>query len=240
MKFKVRDRVICTRNTCGYATKNKKGTIKKSENKIYMVDFDENVGGWEDIDLEIKRGHGVAVNDEDLELIEENTGNKQFTLDDLKVGYLVELRDSSRNIVMECTGGKVLVDENGGWLNLNDYNNNFKFMDNENDFDAMKIYGFSFYKNKALKFFKEDRKLLWERKEILDDAEKEYLSSFIRPFKDRVKYIKKWYDNNNGKYLISAEYKDGSFPTNFPFLEEKDMYKNMEVDRAYTLEELGL
>lgn len=238
MKFKVGDRVRCTKDVFKYKTENKTGTVKHVYNDILYISFDEIVNGWKDERLGIKKGHGVAVNKKDLELIEENADT--FTLDDLKIGYLVELRDSSINIVMECTGGKVLVDENGGWLNLNDYNNNFKFMDNENDFDMMKIYGFSFYKNRALKFFKEDRKLLWERKEILDDAEKEYLSSFIRPFKDRVKYIKKWYDNNNNKYLISAEYKDGSFPTNFPFLENKDMYKNMEVDRAYTLEELGL
>lgn len=238
MEFKVGDRVRCTRNVGIFDTKGKTGTVKETYTIFCAVDFDENVEGWGDIKLGMEKGHGVNVDKKDLELIEENTDT--FTLDDLKVGYLVELRDSSRNIVMECTEGKVLVDENGGWLNLNDYNNNFKFMDNDNDFDMMKIYGFSFYKNRALKFFKEDRKLLWERKEILDDVEKEYLSSFIRPFKDRVKYIKKWYDNNNDKYLISAEYKDGSFPTNFPFLEEKDMYKNMEVDRAYTLEELEL
>ena len=120
MKFKVGDRVRCVRKVDGFDTENKKGTIKKLENKIYMVDFDENVGGWEDIDLEIKRGHGVAVDDEDLELIEENTGNKQFTLDDLKVGYLVELRDGSGNMVMEAKEGKVLIEEyNGYYLELN-------------------------------------------------------------------------------------------------------------------------
>ena len=235
MKFKAGDRVICTRNTCGYATKNKKGTIKKLENKIYMVDFDENVGGWEDIDLEIKRGHGVAVDDEDIELIEENA----FTLDDLKVGYLVELRDGSGNMVMEVTEGKVLIEEyNGYYLELNAYNNNLNYY-GDSDYDIIKVYGFSKYKSKALKFTTKDRELLWERKEILNGKEKEYLTSFIKPFRDRVQHIKKWYDNNNDKYLISAEYKDESFPTNFPFLEEK-MYKNMEVDRAYTLEELGL
>ena len=237
MEFKVGDRVRCIKDVCKYKTENKTGTVKDVYNNILYISFDEIVNGWEDERLGIKKGHGVAVNEKDLELIEENADI--FTLDDLKVGYLVELRDGSRNIVMECTGGKVLVDENGGWLNLNDYNNNFKFMDNKNDFDVMKIYGFSFYKNRALKFFKEDRKLLWERKEILNYKEKEYLSSFIKPFRDRVKYISKYFNANANDYFISIEYKN-DLDMNFPYFLNKKMYKGMELNKKYTLKELGL
>lgn len=237
MEFNVGDRVRCTRNVDGFDTKGKAGTIKKTNMLFVGVDFDEDVEGWGDTGLGIKEGHGVSVKYEDLELIEENADT--FTLGDLKVGYLVELRDGSGNMVMEATEGKVLIEEyNGYYLELNAYNNNLNYY-GDSDYDIIKVYGFSKYKSKALKFTTEDRELLWERKEILNGKEKEYLSSYIKPFKDRVKNIKKWYDNNSDKYLISAEYKDGSFPTNFPFLEEK-MYKNMEVDRAYTLEELGL
>lgn len=235
MKFKAGDRVICTRNTCGYATKNKKGTIKKLKNKIYMVDFDENVGGWEDIDLEIKRGHGVAVDDEDIELIEENA----FTLDDLKVGYLVELRDGSGNMVMEVTEGKVLIEEyNGYYLELNAYNNNLNYY-GDSDYDIIKVYGFSKYKSKALKFTTKDRELLWERKEILNGKEKEYLTSFIKPFRDRVKYIAKYYDEKAKDYYISIEY-ENDLDINFPYFAGKEMYKNMETNKKYILEELEL
>lgn len=237
MKFKVGDRVRCIKDVCKYKTENKTGTVKNVYNDILCISFDEIVNGWKDERLGIKKGHGVAVNEKDLELIEENADT--FTLDDLKVGYLVELRDGSRNIVMECTGGKVLVDENSGWLYLNDYNNNFKFMDNDNDFDMMKIYGFSFYKNRALKFFKEDRELLWERKEILNDSEKEYLSNLIKPFRDSVTMIKKLFSPTACKYYIQIRYIDNT-PTNFPYFTNKNMYKNMEADRAYTLEELEL
>lgn len=240
MKFKVRDRVICTRNTCGYATKNKKGTIKKLENKIYMVDFDENVGGWEDIDLEIKRGHGVAVDDEDLELIEENTGNKQFTLDDLKVGYLVELRDGKLRMVMESTNGKVLIDEyNGFYLKLEGYSDNFKDEDGDSQYDIIKVYGFDEFAYKTLDFNTEDRELLWERKEgILNDAEKEYLGSFIKPFRGSVGSISK--ESTDDYEFIVIDLNDELVPVSLPMFVKNKYYENMETNKEYTLEELEL
>ena len=75
-----------------------------------------------------------------------------------------------------------------------------------------------------------------EHKEsILDDAEREYLSAVIRPFRDRVKYIAKIYGDH-----IFIRFTDGSDDMNFPVFHETDMYKGMEPNRKYTLEELGL
>lgn len=238
MEFKAGDRVRCTRNIDSFNTKGKIGTVKRTNMLFAGVDFDEDVEGLGDIGLGIEKGHGAIVKYEDLELIEENTDT--FTLDDLKVGYLVELRDGSGNMVMESTTGKVLVDESGDWLNLNNYNNDFKFLDNNNNhLDIMKVYGFSPYNNKTIKFTKEDRELFWERKEILNDSEKEYLSNLIKPFRDSVTMIKKLFSPTACKYYIQIRYIDDT-PTNFPYFTNKDMYKNMEVDRAYTLEELRL
>lgn len=78
--------------------------------------------------------------------------------------------------------------------------------------------------------------------QILDDAEKRYLKGVIRPFRDRVKYIAKicvdhLYDEPD--YHICITFNDGNAMI-FPSFDASHMYKCMEEDRAYTLEELGL
>lgn len=87
---------------------------------------------------------------------------------------------------------------------------------------------------------------------ILDDVEKEYLSNIIKPFRNRVIYIAKsetvkTYDNPNPKIYecIYIMYKDSTKKRNphymgFPHFEKGAMYKGMEIDKGYTLEELGL
>ena len=76
------------------------------------------------------------------------------------------------------------------------------------------------------------------KKPILDKKEKEYLSSVIRPFRDQVKYIRKieWLRDN--REYISVGFKN--YPMLFPLFENGKMYKGMELDREYSLEELGL
>ena len=72
-------------------------------------------------------------------------------------------------------------------------------------------------------------------KPILDDVEKEYLSNVIKPFRDRVSSISK--DGPLEYITISLDGDDFAFLPNF---EEGKMYKGMETNRRYTLEELGL
>lgn len=79
--------------------------------------------------------------------------------------------------------------------------------------------------------------------QILDDAEKRYLSAVIRPFRNRVQYIEKVCADHlysEPDYYISIRFNDGNYDMNFPYFDESHMYKCMEIDRAYTLEELGL
>ena len=73
-------------------------------------------------------------------------------------------------------------------------------------------------------------------KPILDDVEKCYLEGVLRPFKDKVKGIKK----NQNKYgqWIYIEVKEDWF--GLPYFEKDTMYKGMELDKEYTLQELGL
>lgn len=79
-------------------------------------------------------------------------------------------------------------------------------------------------------------------KEILNDAEKKYLGAIIKPFRDKVVSIYKevnTYPNEGEEYivfLLKKEYNDIVLPS----FEEGSMYKGMELDKKYTLEELGL
>lgn len=78
---------------------------------------------------------------------------------------------------------------------------------------------------------------IYETKEILDDKEKEYLSHVIRPFRDKITCITK---NGDLRYeWIYINFKSWDIIT-FPYFKKDKMYKNMEIDKEYTLEELGL
>lgn len=75
------------------------------------------------------------------------------------------------------------------------------------------------------------------KKEILDDVEKEYLLNIIKPFKDKVEYICKRVDLR-GEFIIIEIVKDATII--FPTFNKTTMYKGMEVNKKYTLKELGL
>lgn len=73
---------------------------------------------------------------------------------------------------------------------------------------------------------------------ILDDVEREYLKAVIRPFRDDVEKISK--DMYISNFCIHI-YMKGNNSAELPlFSSDSDMYKGMEGDRLYTLEELGL
>ena len=89
------------------------------------------------------------------------------------------------------------------------------------------------------KMYFERVKLTLEVEEpILDEAERKYLSGVIRPFRDRIKFIKKL-----NEHYIDDEYiliKTDSNSTPLPYFKKDTMYKSMELNKEYTLEELGL
>lgn len=78
-----------------------------------------------------------------------------------------------------------------------------------------------------------------EKQLLLNDAEKEYLSAVIKPFRNRVKYIVKTYGVSEARQFIKIIMCDGEY-SNLPFFKEGTMYKGMKVDKQYTLQELGL
>lgn len=83
-----------------------------------------------------------------------------------------------------------------------------------------------------------------EHKEpILDDAEKKYLSAVIKPFRNDVKYIIKIESiyrlpDDGAEYIKICMCSDEEI--NLPYFRYGTMYKGMEPNRRYTLEELGL
>ena len=96
-----------------------------------------------------------------------------------------------------------------------------------------------------VKGFKDyDIKVEVKKKEpILDEEEKEYLSAVIRPFRDRVECIVKIDFEDNKSYitiLIKSIKKNTIENFSLPFFETNKMYKGMEDEKKYTLEELGI
>lgn len=78
-----------------------------------------------------------------------------------------------------------------------------------------------------------------EEEPVLDDVELGYLKNVIRPFKDECIYVKK----SNPLYCQDEEYifinlKCGGIA--LPDFKKGTMYINMEPNKKYTLEELGL
>lgn len=104
------------------------------------------------------------------------------------------------------------------------------------------------YQNKSghlLSFTNKDDKLrvliCYYSKDILDETEKRYLYNIIKPFRNRVTYIikKECYEYE----YISIEYKEVGISTYYiqlPNFKPNTMYKGMEIDKEYTLNELGL
>lgn len=71
---------------------------------------------------------------------------------------------------------------------------------------------------------------------ILTEKEKSYLSAVIKPFREKVGYVKKI--DCGKKEFLKIYLEDDNIP--FPFFTKGTMYKGMEADKEYTLEELGL
>lgn len=144
-----------------------------------------------------------------------------FTKSDLKDGDIVTLRNNKRKRVI----GQNLISEEGS-INLNCYINKLINVV-DNSFDIIKV-----------ERCPERLETVFERKEeILNKAEKEYLSDVIRPFRNEVRGIIK--EKLNDKNWISIDFKNDAC-MDFPNLDKKDDYKNMKIGKMYTLEELGL
>ena len=89
---------------------------------------------------------------------------------------------------------------------------------------------------------------LCKEHQILDKEEKKYLSNVIRPFANRmvsITKIKDWIDEDSNFEVLEialrlpCKIRDMEF-VHLPYFEKDTMYKGMELDKEYTLKELGL
>lgn len=75
--------------------------------------------------------------------------------------------------------------------------------------------------------------------EVLDEVEKRYLSRVINPFKNKVAWIMKIKKDKNEYQYIKIMYTSKEY-TLLPRFTKDAMYKEMELNKPYTLTNLGL
>lgn len=117
---------------------------------------------------------------------------------------------------------------------------------NDNEFTPFFMY------NHMFTFLQPESGAFRFREPVIDSIEKSYLENMIRPFKDEVLYIEKYLDFYDDFETISImtlildedlNKKEGIKPQrviHMPPFRKGTMYKNMELNRKYTLKELEL
>lgn len=78
----------------------------------------------------------------------------------------------------------------------------------------------------------------YEEPKILDDAERRYLRNIILPFYDSVKSVSKLPNPNSDREFICIDL--GAESVMLPYFTANTMYKNMKVQKEYTLKELDI
>lgn len=84
------------------------------------------------------------------------------------------------------------------------------------------------------------------REPVLDDEEREYLKTVLKPFRDKIVSVKKrlscisYDDEFVKKYEEFIDVQIGNNHMWFPNFESRTMYKGMKAGKEYTLEQLGI
>lgn len=158
--------------------------------------------------------------EDELELIE-----KQFTKSDLKDYDIVTERNGKKRTV-----SKGFLADNFGAISLTYFTEDLKDTNGLKEHDIVKV----------------ERPILYatvfERKEeILDETERRYLANVIKPWRNIVDYIvKKRCCESTGVKEYIGIFTVENDKIVFPEFEIDTMYGNMEVNKQYSLKELGL
>lgn len=159
-------------------------------------------------------GNGELFKEKELELV-----TTTFTKSDLKDGDKCTLKNGKAVFY----GGSEEYESTYCFENLTD---DFKYEHND-EVSIVKV-------ERPTKY-----ETVFERKEeILDNTEKNYLRSVIRPFRNEVKTIEK--NIMDDKEYICINLKNWLDTFTLPRFKKGTMYKGMKKDKKYTLEELGL
>lgn len=147
----------------------------------------------------------------------------KFIKSDLKDGDIAIDREGKKRTV-----SKGFLVDNFGAISLTYFTEDLKDVYGEEEYDIVKV-------ERPVKY-----ETVFERKEeVLDETEKKYLTEVIRPFRKRIQFIqkKKEITEINPYIRIVCEDNDNLV---FPYITNNSMYKGMEVNKKYTLKELGL
>lgn len=176
--------------------------------------------------LDIDKGYW-KWSDDTFELVE----SKKFTKSDLKDGDVVTRRDKSKSRVYKKENKIIRLDNNDIFTYLCSYTEDLKNICKA--FDIIKV-------ERPAKYETVYERVEEEKKEILDKVEKNYLINVIKPFRKRVKFIRKIESLTFSaeKELLQIQLNDDEIV--LPYFKKNTMYKGMKLDEDYSLEELGI
>ena len=148
-----------------------------------------------------------------------------------RVEYTYEdLKKSPVGTKITFENGDILIK-----LEEDDYESRTLYRNNEN----LKGLKDNIKLRKIIKIEEPEYSTVYESKvEILDKVEKRYLRNIIRPFRNKVKYIKLIYKVNKLEGFININLEGEQI--NLPYFNINSMYKGMEPNKEYSLKELGL
>lgn len=147
----------------------------------------------------------------------------KFIKSDLKDGDIVTYRNGLKKIV---SGDKLCG--NDLFAPLRYYTEDLKDVAGEEEYDIVKV-------ERPVKY-----ETVFERKEeVLDETEKKYLTEVIRPFRKRIQFIQKKKEITEINPYLRVVFENNDKLV-FPYIADNSMYKGMEVNKKYTLKELGL
>lgn len=87
-------------------------------------------------------------------------------------------------------------------------------------------------------FLNDDINIEAPNQEVLTKKEKEYLGSVLKPFRDKVKLIKKQVVIGEANEYLVIVLSDDIF--SLPNFKRNTMYKRMKLNKEYNLKDLGL
>ena len=163
--------------------------------------------------------------DDTFELVEE----KKFTKSDLQDGDIITLRNGLK---YRKVGEKIRTSY--AIISLDCFTENLKCLwQGQKNIDVIKV-------ERPTRYETVYERAEEEKKEILDKVEKNYLTNVIKPFRKRVKFIRKIESLTFSpeKELLQIQLNDDDIA--LPYFEKNTMYKGMKLDKRYTLEELGI
>ena len=216
MKFKVGDKVKFIGEVANHRVhgENLQADIEKYNNRFTISRI--STTGY----VEFKENECWCIEFDEIELILE----KQFTKSDLQNGDIVTYRDGRKKIVFEDK-----FYGSNHFVLLKYYTEDLKDIDGEEENDIIKV-------ERPVKY-----ETVFERKEeILDETEKRYLASVIKPFKNKIETIEKTIKIGDSSLCYLIMLLKNNDMANLPNFKKNSMYKGMETNKKYTLKELDL